>query len=81
MITKDEYYGWINHPVTQIYFDELRQIELALTDAMYSGMVLESPQKMGYQLGLIEAYRSAISYEPSFNDDGFMLDEAGEEIE
>lgn len=81
MISKDLYIDWKNHPVTEVYFNAIKEILDSLEESMLHGNSVENHAILAQQLGLIRAYRSVLEYSPEFNDDDYMIDDVGDIIE
>ena len=81
MIHKDQYVDWKNHPVTEIYFKEIRELKEVIEEGLHGGRTLDSHARLAEQIGLLQGYESAMTYSPQFNDDGYMIDDGGEIVE
>lgn len=81
MIHKDDYRDWKNHPITEVFFNNLGDILADIEEAMLNGYSVESHPILAQQLGLIRAYRSVIEYAPDFDENDYMVDDNGDIIE
>lgn len=81
MIHKDDYIEWTKHPVTEVFFEEINELYEAFKESVEGGVDIESHAALANKIGMVRAYKSVKEYLPTFNSDGFMIDDNGSIIE
>jgi hypothetical protein len=62
MISKDSYFGWQQHEVTQAYFDAINTRIADATEILVTSAGLDSDQDNFYR-GFIRAYNEMLNFE------------------